>query len=48
MLKVLANDVFSMDEVFPIFKDLFDHQQLANYKRAILNVEGPPYYWGYY
>jgi hypothetical protein len=43
MLKVLFKDGFSMDEVFPIFKDLFDHHQLSNCKRGIMNVEGSPY-----
>jgi len=44
VLKVLAKDGFSIDEVFPIFKDLFNRQQLAHCKRAIMNVEGPPSY----
>ena len=48
MLKVLTKDGFSKDEIFPVFKDLFDRQQLAHCKRAIMNVEGPPSYEGHY
>jgi len=43
MLNVLARGGFPTYEVFPIFKDLFERQQLANCKRAIINIKGC--YW---
>jgi len=48
MLKILASDSFSMEEVFPTFKDLFDRKQLADYGRALMNVEGISFFWGFY
>jgi hypothetical protein len=48
MLKVLAKDGFSMDEVLPVFRDFFNRKQLAECGRAIMNTEGPPSFSGYY
>ena len=48
MLKILASDGFSMKEVFLVFKDIFDRKQLANCGRALMNVDGIPFFWGFY
>ena len=48
MLKVLAKDGFSMDEVLRVFRDLFNRKQLAECGRAIMNAEDPPSFSGYY
>jgi len=49
MLLVLSINGTLVDDAFLIiFKDLFDHQQLANCKGAIMNVEGPPYFLGHF
>jgi len=48
MLKVLAKGGFLMDEVLLVFSDLFNRKQLVECERAIMNVEGPSSFWGYY
>lgn len=45
ILKVLAEDDFSFDEVFPAFIDLFKRKQHAECRRALVNVGGIPFYW---
>jgi hypothetical protein len=47
MLLVLSKDGSFVDDAFFTFKDLFNRRQLANCKGAIMNVEGPPYFWGH-
>lgn len=42
ILKVLAEEGFSMDEVLPVFRDLFEHKQLAECGRALANIGGIP------
>jgi hypothetical protein len=46
MLKVLANGGFLMEEILPASKNLFDQQRLADYKRALMNVDGIPFFGG--
>jgi len=40
MLNVLAIGGFSPNDVFPVFMDLFDCQQLASCRWTIVNIEG--------
>jgi len=40
MLKVLASEKFLENEVFLVFQDLFNRQQLANCRNTIMNTEG--------
>jgi len=47
MLKILASDGFSMEEVFSLFKDLFDRKQLADCGRPLMNVDNIPFFWGF-
>lgn len=42
ILKVLAEEGFSMDEALPVFRDLFEHKQLAECGRALANIGGIP------
>jgi hypothetical protein len=46
ILKVLAEEGFSIDEVFPVFMDLFKRKQLAECRRALTNVGGVPFFLG--
>jgi len=44
MLKLLASGGFSTKEIFHVFKDLFDRKRLADYGRALMNVDGIPFF----
>jgi len=48
MLKILGSDGFSMEEVFPVFKDLFNRKQLVDSGRDLMNVNDIPFFWGFY
>ena len=45
---MLAEEGFSLDEVFPVFMNLFKRKQLAECRRALTNVGGIPFFWGPY
>jgi len=44
ILKVLAKEGFSMDEVLLVFMDLFERKQLAECGRALANIGGIPFF----
>ena len=48
ILKVLAKEGFSIDEVLPIFTDLFERKQLAECGRDLANIGSIPFFWGHY
>jgi len=48
VLKVLDKDGFSMDEVLPVFMDLFHRKQLVECGRALMNVNDIHFFWGRY
>ena len=45
MLKVLTRGGFSMEEILPVFKDLFDRKQLAEYGRTLMNFDDITFFW---
>jgi hypothetical protein len=48
MLLVLSKDESFVEDAFFTYKCLFNYRQLANYKGAIMNVKGPPYFLGHF
>jgi hypothetical protein len=48
MLLVLSKDESFVEDAFFTYKCLLNCRQLANYKGAIMNVEGPPYFLGHF
>jgi len=38
MLNVMARGELPMDEVFPVFHDIFERRQMARCRRAIMNL----------
>jgi len=48
MLKALVKDGFSMNDVLPVFMDLFNRKQLVGCGRAVTNVDDIPFFWGRY
>jgi hypothetical protein len=48
ILRVLDKEGFFMDEVLPVFRDLFECKQLAECGRALANIGGIPFLGGHY
>jgi hypothetical protein len=48
ILKVLAEESFSLYKVLPVFRDLFERKQLAECGRALANIGGIPFFWEHY
>jgi hypothetical protein len=44
MLTVLASNGFSMEEIFSVFKDLFDRKQPGDCERTLMNVDNIPFF----
>lgn len=40
ILNVMAEDGLPVDEIFPVFQDLFERRELARSRWAIMNIRG--------
>jgi len=48
ILKALAKGGCSIDEILPVFTNLFERKQLAEFRRALANIGRIPLFWVHY